>query len=164
MIFVAVGTQKFQLNRLLQILDQLVENGVIQELVFAQTGHSDYIPRCFDSTPFLSKNQFEEMIAHCDLVITHSGVGTILCGIMHGKPVIVFPRLAKYGEHVDDHQLQIAESFLKQNLVLVCLEDDSIVELAQKAREHVFSRYISQRDTVIQTIRLFLSQIQEEKK
>jgi UDP-N-acetylglucosamine transferase subunit ALG13 len=45
MIFVAVGTQKFQLNRLLKEIDDLISQGKLQDEVFAQTGHSDYIPK-----------------------------------------------------------------------------------------------------------------------
>lgn len=36
MIYVAVGTQKFQFNRLLRNVDDLIESGVISEPVFAQ--------------------------------------------------------------------------------------------------------------------------------
>lgn len=42
MIFITLGSQKFQFNRLLKALDDLVEEGAIQEEVFAQIGYSDY--------------------------------------------------------------------------------------------------------------------------
>ena len=44
MIFVVLGTQKFQCNRLLKTVDELVGNGTIKEEVFAQKGYIDYKP------------------------------------------------------------------------------------------------------------------------
>ena len=48
MIFVTTGSQKFQFNRLLQKIDRLIEEGVIQEEVFAQVGESDYRPAHYE--------------------------------------------------------------------------------------------------------------------
>lgn len=93
LIFVVLGTQKFQCNRLLKQIDRLVEEQKITDPVFAQKGHSDYIPQYYPSVDFLNKEDFEQKMEECSLLITHSGVGTILSGIRHGKPVIVFPRL-----------------------------------------------------------------------
>lgn len=158
MIFVALGTQKFQLNRLLRTVDQLIEAGVIREPVFAQIGHSDYVPRHFSWTPFLSKAEFEEKISRCRLLITHSGVGTIITGLKLEKPVIVYPRLAKYREHVDDHQLQIGMSFQEKNYVLLCREEDRLEERIREAEQHSFDVYVSRNSCVLQTIREFLKQ------
>ena len=156
MIFVAVGTQKFQFNRLLVAIDALVADGVINEEVFAQIGHSDYTPQNYNYKDFLNKDEFNSYIKNCDLLITHSGVATIITGLKYSKPVIVVPRLAKFGEHVDDHQLQIAESFSNQNMVIICGEYDNLAELVPKAKTHTFSKYISQRDQMLKTIRNYL--------
>lgn len=160
MIFVVLGTQKFQCNRLLEKMDQLIAQGIIKEPVFAQKGNSDYVPKNYEYVDFVEKKQFEELMEQCDLLVTHSGVGTILSGKNHGKPVIVFPRLKKYGEHVDDHQLDIARAFGKKNLVFMCGEDDDLGELIRKARNHHFDKYKSQRVKMIQLIEDF---IKEEK-
>ena len=40
MIFITLGSQKFQFNRLLKTVDELVERGIIKEEVFAQIGFS----------------------------------------------------------------------------------------------------------------------------
>ena len=42
MIFITLGSQKFQFNRLLRAVDELIEKGVIDDTVFAQIGYSDY--------------------------------------------------------------------------------------------------------------------------
>lgn len=156
MIFVVLGTQKFQCNRLLRAVDGLVENGTITEEVYAQRGHSDYQPRHYAYTDFMDKDSFEEKMEQCSLLITHSGVGTILSGIHHGKGVIVFPRLKKYKEHVDDHQLEIANAFGKKKLVLVCGEKDSLAEVIKQSTDFDFQPYESQRDKMLGIIRTFL--------
>lgn len=159
MIFVAVGTQKFQFNRLLSTLDEMIDNGMIKEDVFAQTGHSDYQPQHYAFKDFLNKDEFENYVKQCDLLITHSGVATIIAGLKCNKPVIVVPRLAKFGEHVDDHQVQIAESFSEQNFVMMCSENDDLSETVKQAKEHTFSKYVSQRALMVKTIRDYLGSI-----
>lgn len=159
MIFVAVGTQKFQMNRLLKAVDDLIERGELTGEVFAQVGHSDYVPRNYGYKDFLSKEDFQSCISRCELLITHSGVATIIAGLKLSKPVVVVPRLAKFGEHVDDHQLQIAKSFSEKNLLLMCQTEDDLAEAVKQARTHGFSRYVSRRELVARTIRDYLETI-----
>lgn len=78
MIFVILGTQKFQFNRLLKELDVLVENGSLREEVFAQIGHSDYEPQHYQFKRFVNQEEFEQLIDCSSVVITHSGVGSII--------------------------------------------------------------------------------------
>lgn len=156
MIFVVLGTQKFQFNRLLKAVDQLKLSGGLKEDVFAQTGSSDYIPKTFESMDFMSREMFEKKIENADIIITHAGVGTIISAVGKGKKVIVVPRLKKYKEHVDDHQLEIARSFSEQNLVLLC---DNINELAEKIEESKifkFEKYNSQRVSMLSLVRNFI--------
>lgn len=159
MIFVAVGTQKFQLNRLLKAVDDLIAQGQLSGEVFAQTGHSDYVPQNYEYKDFLSKDDFQSCISRCDLLITHSGVATIIAGLKQGKRVVVVPRLAKFGEHVDDHQLQIAKSFSEKNLLLMCGEQDDLAEVVKRAGTYSFAKYVSQRELVAKTIRDYLETI-----
>lgn len=149
MIFVVVGTQKFQLNRLLKVFDTLLEEEKIDQEVFAQIGNSDYIPKNYEYKRFLESDAFSQRIKQCSVLVTHGGVATVMAGLREKKPVIVFPRLAKYGEHVDDHQLEIAEAFCNANYVLLCKEDDDLKDVLQQCEEHSFAEYVShQRDMV----------------
>lgn len=159
MVFVAVGTQKFQFNRLLKMVDNLIEQGYLTGEVFAQIGHSDYVPRNYAYKDFMGKDDFQACIDRCDLLITHSGVATIIAGLRLHKPVVVVPRLAKFGEHVDDHQFQIAESFSTKNLLLMCKEQDNLAEIIKDAQTHTFAEYVSQRTMVLTTIREYLEEI-----
>jgi UDP-N-acetylglucosamine transferase subunit ALG13 len=86
-------------------------------------------------------------------------VATIITGMKLEKPVVVVPRFASYGEHVDDHQLQIAESFSDKNLVLMCKNMNQLAQAVQQAKTHRFSRYVSQKERIINTIRDYLESI-----
>lgn len=159
MIFVVVGTQKFQLNRLLKQVDALIENEIIKEEVFAQIGHSDYCPKHYKAVDFLPKNQFDSIVDKCDLLITHGGVGTIISGLNRNKKIIVYPRLAKYKEHIDDHQLEIATAFSEMGYVLLCKEIDDLGELITASCIYTFKKYCSQRERVVGSIREYLNSI-----
>lgn len=134
MIFISLGTQKFQFNRLLQYVDELIKEGVIKETVFAQIGNSTYIPENYEYSSFLSQSDFENKINKSTIFLTHGGVGSITTGLKYGKKVIVFPRLSKYNEHIDDHQTQITKKYAELGYVLIAETKDEIKENLDKAK------------------------------
>ncbi|MFR0506913.1 PssE/Cps14G family polysaccharide biosynthesis glycosyltransferase [Limosilactobacillus reuteri] len=142
MIFVALGTQKFQFNRLLKAIDFMVKDRQIKDKVFAQIGNSTYRPKSFEYARFLTINEYNQYIKECDIIITHAGVGTILEGKKFKKVVIVVPRLSKYGEHVDDHQLEIAEDFAKKKLVLMCRNLKELPLLIKESKNSQLVDYV----------------------
>ena len=156
MIFITLGTQKFQLNRLLRLSDECVGNGTISDEVIAQIGYSDYEPQNFSFYRFLDKETFNKHISDADVIIAHGGVGSIMTALQKEKPVVVFPRLSKYGEHVDDHQVEIAHLFTEKGYVLECGELDELPQILNEATHYTFTKYISQTDRIVNLIRGFL--------
>ena len=69
---------------------------------------------------------------------------------------IAVPRLAKYQEHVDDHQIQLLEQFSEMNLIQVCLECDGLGEALAEIRNKKFSRYTSNTEAIIGSIEEFI--------
>ena len=134
MIFLTVGTQSFQFNRLLEAVDNLIDEKIIQETVIAQIGESTYVPRNYLAYPFLDSSEFSRLMGECDLLITHSGVGTILEGLSANKRIIVVPRRKDYREHVDDHQEEIADKFGEQGSICVCKDVNKLGECYQHVR------------------------------
>lgn len=126
MIFVSLGTQKFPFNRLLELVDRLVAEGVIEGEVFAQIGYSTYVPKNYSYSDFLPGADYNRCIAEADLIIAHAGVGTIMNCLSNRKKLIVVPRAKAYNEHVDDHQFEIAEEFGKKNYLLVAEDYDAL--------------------------------------
>lgn len=93
MILVTLGTQQFQMNRLVEAVDKIAPQ--LEEEVFIQTGSSAYVPVNCRYADFVDSEKFNGMIEECSILITHSGVGSIMSGLLKGKPVIVVPRLEK---------------------------------------------------------------------
>ena len=135
MIFVTTGSQKFQFNRLLRAVDNGIASGAIDDEVFAQTGFSDYQPANYPAVAFLDKKQFDEKMYACDILITHAGTGTIIGALKKGKKVIAMPRLQRFGEHVDDHQVQLLEQFANANLILCCSDEAGLIDVYRQAKD-----------------------------
>ena len=157
MIFVILGTQKFQLNRLLIEMDEIIEKGLVKEEVFAQIGNSTYQPKNFKYEKFVDKSTFDDYISKADTIIAHSGVGSIISSLKKEKKVIVYPRLAKYNEHVDDHQLDIASAFEKKRYVLCCYEDNELYKVLERSKNFDFKPYVSQTEQIVNIISDFMT-------
>lgn len=159
MIFITLGSQKFQFNRLLKAVDDLIERGVITEEVFAQSGSSDYKPHHFKTVDFIGRNEFAEKIKEADMVITHAGTGAIMGAVKKGKKVIAVPRKQMYGEHVDNHQFQIVEEFANMNIIEPCYEVEDLENAYCKALKKNYATYVSNTQTYINEIDKYLESI-----
>lgn len=156
MIFITLGSQKFQFNRILMEIDRLLELGKINDEVFAQIGYSDYKPQNYKYKNFLDRIEFISNINKSNIIITHGGTGAIVNAIKNGKKVIAVPRLKKFDEHVDDHQLQITAQF-KESMLIESITDIKDLENALKKIDTIsFEKYVSNTDKVIQSIDEFI--------
>jgi UDP-N-acetylglucosamine--N-acetylmuramyl-(pentapeptide) pyrophosphoryl-undecaprenol N-acetylglucosamine transferase len=116
--FVAVGTRREPFDRLLEIVDDAVGAGLLPGPVIAQSGHSGYAPRHFEPVPWLTPDQVEAAARHARYVVCHSGSGIIGAALRNGHRPLVLPRLRSNGEHIDDHQLQIARKLEEMGLAV----------------------------------------------
>lgn len=157
MIFVTLGSQKFQFNRLLKEIDILIENGVIQEEVIAQIGYSTYKPANFEWHNNLDYNIFIDHIQRSDIVITHAGTGVIMTGIKNNKIVIAIPRLSRYNEHVDDHQIQIASEFKEMGFIEYCNNPSELEDTLLKCRGREYQKYNSSNNKIVRSILDFIN-------
>ena len=124
MIFVSVGTHNQQFDRLLMAIDKAINMGAIKEEVFAQIGHSTYVPKNFKHCKFMSIDEFDKCVKNCSLFITHAGEGNIGTGLQFEKKMIVMPRLKRFGEHTNDHQLELADAIGKNKQAIIVLGSD----------------------------------------
>lgn len=156
MIFITVGSQKFQFNRLLKKVDELIEEKLITDKVFAQIGSSDYKPKNYEYVDFMSQDEFSKKLDECNLLITHAGTGVIVNAVKREKKVIAIPRLAKYGEHVDDHQIQLIEQFDELNFIEPCYELDELENKLNEIKNKKYKKYVSNTDTILKSIEEFV--------
>lgn len=157
MIFVTLGSQKFQFNRLLIELDRLIKEGIIKDDIFAQIGYSDYEPKNYIYKEFLDREEFAEIIERSDIVITHGGTGAIIGAVKQNKKVIAIPRLKEYDEHVDNHQKQIVEQFNNLGFIYGLNNVSEIVQAINSIKTFEVKKYESNTKEIITSIDKFLN-------
>lgn len=158
MIFVTLGSQKFQFNRMLVEIDRLIEEGKITEEVFAQIGASDYKPKNFEYKDFVTQDEFKDYMKNANLVITHAGTGAIVTALKNDKLVIAIPRLAKYGEHVDNHQIQLIDEFKELNFIEPVYEIEQLANALEIVKKNRYNRYVSNTKNIINDIEKFIEE------
>lgn len=126
LIFITVGSRNYPFDRLFIKLDELCEKGIVQDEIFAQIGTSSYTPKNYNYKDFISQEEFSECINKADIVISHGASGSIMKALNSGKKVIAVTRLQKYGEHINDHQIQNNEAFASNNYVIPVYEMDEL--------------------------------------
>lgn len=134
MIFVTVGTHEQGFERLIRKMDELVKDKKVNEKVIIQNGYTAYKPKSCKWFKFITPQQFDQMCKKSDLIITHAGVGSIMTALKFSKTTIVVPRLKKFGEHRDDHQLQITKELEKQGKILAVYDIDDLEKTISKAK------------------------------
>ena len=73
-----------------------------------------------------------------------------------GKKVLAVPRLAKYGEHVDDHQIQLLQQFDGMEIIEACYELDDFEKALKKLRETEYRKYETNTKKIIDSIEDYL--------
>ncbi len=156
MIFVTLGTQDKSFKRLLEMIDKEIEKGNIKEKVIVQAGFTKYDTKNMELFDLLDKDDFDRYIKNCDLLITHGGVGSILTGLKNNKKVIACPRLAKYKEHMNNHQIQIIERFADSGYILPLFENDDLGKVIKKSKTFKPNKYKSNTTNMIKLITNFI--------
>ena len=81
---------------------------------------------------------FAEMLQHfraADAVMTHAGVGSILCARRAGHVPVVVPRQRRDGEHVDDHQVELTRALEERQAVHCGLAEADRLTAVASARD-----------------------------
>jgi len=131
-VFASVGTHPQQFDRLLKELDSLALKNKSWK-VFAQTGNSGYKPKNFGYKRFLNSQEYGKRIQEADIVVSHGGAGTIINSMLLGKKLVVVPRLEKFKEHTNNHQLDLAKALSRQGKVLAVERIQELGAVIKKA-------------------------------
>lgn len=123
MIFVTVGTHEQAFDRLIENIDKLVENKVITEEVIVQIGYSNYQPKNCVWHRFIPGTEMQRNIENARIVITHGGPASYIMALLIGKIPVVVPRLKRFDEHVNDHQLEFSTAVSKRQKNIIVVED-----------------------------------------
>ncbi len=158
MIFLTVGTQ-FAFDRLVKAVDEAMGQKVIEEEIFAQIGESSYIPANFRYAKTMDKSEYDRHVLSSTAIIGHAGMGTIISAMNAGKPLLVLPRMRKFKEAVNDHQVSIARQFEHQRYLLAAYKAEEIAARMKELSSFVPARRKITENTIVERISRFLSEI-----
>jgi len=135
-VFVTVGNARQEFSRLVRAVDAMCGSGAFgEEPVVVQRGHTggESLAHC-RSVDFLPLDEFDRHLREASLVVCHGGT-TQLSAIRLGKVPIVMPRRRKFGEHVNDHQVQLVEALAAEGLVVPAYEPEDLAAAISEARQ-----------------------------
>jgi UDP-N-acetylglucosamine transferase subunit ALG13 len=123
-IFVTVGTLHYPFDRLLHAVAELPggEEVVVQ---CAAPWHAS------DRVRWIRDLPYDELVAHmrdARVVVSHAGVGSVLTALRIGRRPVVVPRLERYGEAVDDHQLAFGRKLAELGHVVLVEDPRTLAE------------------------------------
>lgn len=125
MIFVTVGTHEQQFNRLIKYVDRMESD----EEIIIQRGYSDYEPRNCKWEDMMPYPQMVENVKAARIVITHGGPSSIMMPLQMGKIPIVVPRQKKFGEHVNDHQVEFIKKISETAAIIPVYDIDDLKDI-----------------------------------
>lgn len=124
MIYVTVGTHDQPFSRLVKAMDEVAAE--LGERVVIQLGPDTYMPRHAEHVSFVSREEADAYIHEARLVVSHGGCGIVSTAIKLGKPLVVVPRRRQYGEHIDDHQVELARALDGREGIRVVYDERSL--------------------------------------
>ena len=163
MIFICAGSRGYQFNRLFRAMDDLVKSKSITEEVFAQTGNSDYKPLYYHYARYLDEGAFREYQDKADLIISHGGTGALVSALKKGKQVIAVPRRAEFGEHIDDHQLQVTGALARQGYLLEVVDMADLEKTIHRIQEEPITKTFNLPSHILDIIEQFIEREVEKR-
>ncbi len=162
MIFVTVGNsiKGVEFYRLIRKIDEIA--GELKEEVVAQIGFIDETPKNMKWFKYLNFMEILKYFSDASLIIGHSGVGTVINAIAYKKPLILVPRSSTHGEHIDDHQMELARQLRGMEGIFVVDDIEELKATILKVThlietKSVEPRFSPERDRLLSFIRGFVA-------
>lgn len=149
LILILLGTQDKPFTRLLEAVDKEIEKGNITEEVVVQAGHTKYESDNMKIFDLIAKDDYLKYVSKANFIISHAGVGTIFDCLGKDKKIIVVPRLSKYGEHTNDHQLEITEAFGEKGFVIPVFDLENLGQALNDIKSFKVQKYQSNTKNII---------------
>lgn len=149
MILVTLGTQKQPFTRLLDA----IENSDINEEIIVQAGYTKYDSKKMKIFDFISYEEMGKLVDNANIIITHGGTGSIVGPLKKNKKIIAAARLSKYGEHVDDHQIQIVDMFADVGYIMKYEDCDNLNDIIKEIRTKKMLKFKSNTKSFIKSLK-----------
>lgn len=160
MIFITIGTVKFSFDRLSKFVNVLTQKRSDTKFIIQSGSTKSFVKRPnVEIKKLFTPSQVISFMKKAELVITHGGEGSIYTTLRHSKnKPLVCPRLSRFGEHVDDHQIHFCQLLLSLKAIqLVNLDLNSIHLNIEK---NTFNKTMHQ--SLDKTINRYLDQFTEK--
>ncbi|MEE8484226.1 MAG: glycosyltransferase [Nitrospinota bacterium] len=137
MIYVTVGNHDQPFDRLVKAMDALAGKLGMEAVI--QKGVSAYAPQNARWKDFYAFDESETFFKNADAVVGHAGIGTVISARKWNTPLVICPRRKLFGEHFNDHQMEISQELIKnpRPLVEVAMEveeiEDKLASLLEKS-------------------------------
>jgi UDP-N-acetylglucosamine transferase subunit ALG13 len=125
-VLLTLGTIPYDFRRLVERMVAVMPPGV---RIDCQSGATDVSGLPVRARAEMPGHELRAAIHEADVVVAHAGTGSALAALEAGKCAVLVPRELDHGEHVDDHQHQIADELARRGLAIhrsvseLCLED-----------------------------------------
>lgn len=129
-IFVTVGTNQYDFDRLFTMLSKLTlyHSDKVEWIIQAAHNKLKVAPKSGKVVSLVSRDEMQSYVQNASVVISHCGIGSINLMLSYQKRVFFIPRLSKYKEFSDDHQLQIANE-IGNDLFTIIHESEVLPDL-----------------------------------
>ncbi len=131
-VVVSLGTSRYGFRRLVDTLRAVLPASVEVTWQVGPTDAGELGSRAYTEMP---QRELATAMRHADLVVAHAGVGTALGAMEAGHCPVLVPRRKDRGEHVDDHQFELAAELGATGLATVFQPEEitlgGLVEAAQ---------------------------------
>lgn len=118
MLLITVGTEQYQFNALMHWVELLIKYQLINEEVLVQYGASTYLPDGARAYRNLPEQDFLKFVDQASLIISHCDES--IAQLLEDKdvPYVLVPRLHRFRENIDNHQMEVAEDFERRGIAI----------------------------------------------
>ncbi len=149
MILVVVGTQKFKFNRLFDYI-----NSIKNENIIVQCGDSNYkFNKNIKKYNYIPYEKLQNYLKKCDILICHTTPSCVFDALKLNKKVITVPRIKKYKEHFNNHQVHFANYLKEKNYCSVVYNKQEFINAINNINNYKFNKYQKKDDSYIEIIK-----------
>ncbi len=156
MIYVTVGTMFMDFPRLIGAMDAIARTS--DEEVVIQTGMGPTTPQFAQHFDFKDRAEVREIQDRARVIVCHGGIGAVHDALAARRPFVVVPRLKRLGEHMNDHQLELARAVEARGWGRMVLDVAELTELCASPPPAPVN-YQSASDALVHSIRSDIAEL-----
>lgn len=123
-----------------------------------QIGHSHYLPENCEYKRSIDYEEYSQYLDRSHLIISHGGAGCIADALERGLPLVIVPRLKKFHEHTNDHQIELSNEIAKSGRAVVVYNIADLAAAIDRAPKLSASNSVKQ-NNIVEIISGYLTQI-----